>query len=61
MGRSASLDEVEKRKVLTLPGFELLTLCRLACRQPLYQLHYTVSRHFGKVQLFLVSVDPIQT
>jgi hypothetical protein len=35
MGRKAGLEDVEKRKFLTLPGLEL----RLLCSQSLYRLH----------------------
>jgi hypothetical protein len=35
----ASLDNMEKRKFLTLPGFELQPLGRPARSQSLYQLH----------------------
>jgi hypothetical protein len=34
----AGLDDVEKRKFLTLPGLELRPLCCPACRQSLYRL-----------------------
>jgi hypothetical protein len=34
----ASLDDVEKRKFLNLPGLELRPLSRPACSQPLYRL-----------------------
>jgi hypothetical protein len=34
------LDDVEKRKFLTLPGLELRPLCRPACSQSLYRLRY---------------------
>jgi hypothetical protein len=37
---SAGLDDVEKRKFLTLPGLELQQLCRPARIQSLYQLRY---------------------
>jgi hypothetical protein len=36
----AGLDDVEKRKFLTLPGLELRLLGRLARSQSLYQLRY---------------------
>jgi hypothetical protein len=36
----AGLDDLEKRKFLTLPGLELRTLGRLARSQSLYRLRY---------------------
>jgi hypothetical protein len=36
----AGLDDVEKRKFLTLPGFKLQPLGRPACSQSLYRLRY---------------------
>jgi hypothetical protein len=36
----AGLDDVEKRKYLTLPGLELRPLGRPACSQSLYRLRY---------------------
>jgi hypothetical protein len=43
VGLRASLDGVEKRRFLTLPGLELRPLCRPACSQSLYRLRYPVS------------------
>jgi hypothetical protein len=40
MGPRVRLDEVEKRKFLTLPGLELQTLGRAASSQPLNRLSY---------------------
>jgi hypothetical protein len=40
VGPRTGLDEVEKRKFLTLPGHELWPLSRPACSQSLYQLCY---------------------
>jgi hypothetical protein len=40
VGPRAGLDEVEKRKFFTLPGFELRTLGRPVRSQPLYRLRY---------------------
>jgi hypothetical protein len=40
VGPRAGLDDVEKRKFLTLPGLELRTLGRPARSQPLYRLGY---------------------
>jgi hypothetical protein len=37
------LDDVEKRKFLTLPGLELRTLCRTTRSQSLHRLRYPVS------------------
>jgi hypothetical protein len=36
----AGLEDVEKRKFLTLPGRELRLLCRPVCSQSLYRLRY---------------------
>jgi hypothetical protein len=41
----AGLDDLEKRKFLTLPGLELRSLGRPARSQSLYQLGYPGSRH----------------
>jgi hypothetical protein len=46
----AGLDDVEKRKILTLPGLELRSLGRPARNQSLYRPRYPDS---GKVKLFL--------
>jgi hypothetical protein len=40
----ASLDDVEKRKLLTLPGLELRPLGRPASSQSLYQLDQIVEK-----------------
>jgi hypothetical protein len=40
VGPRVSLDNVEKRKFLTLPGLELRPLGHLACSQLLYRLRY---------------------
>jgi hypothetical protein len=40
VGPRAGLDDVEKRKFLTLPGLELLTRGRPARSQSLYRLRY---------------------
>jgi hypothetical protein len=42
---SAGLDDVEKRKFLTLPGLELRPLCRPAPSQWLYRMRYPGSIH----------------
>jgi hypothetical protein len=57
VGPRAGLDDVEKRKFLTLPGLELRLLGRPARSQSLYRLSYPGSygpsmcllkyRHFG--------------
>jgi hypothetical protein len=39
VGPRTGLDDVEKRKFLTLPGLELLPLSRLPHSQSLYRLH----------------------
>jgi hypothetical protein len=39
----AGLDDLGKRKFLTLPGLELQTLGRPACSQSLYRLYYPSS------------------
>jgi hypothetical protein len=40
VGPRTSLDAMEERKFLTLPGLELQPLCRPARSQSLYRLHY---------------------
>jgi hypothetical protein len=40
VGPRTGLDEVEKRKLLTLPGLEHRSLCCPACSQSLYRLSY---------------------
>ena len=40
MGPRAGLDDVEKRKFLTLPGLELWPLGGPARSESLYRLHY---------------------
>jgi hypothetical protein len=52
VGPRTGLDNVEKRKLLTLPGFELRTLRRPASSQSLYRLRYPGS---------LVSLSPFGT
>jgi hypothetical protein len=39
----AGLDDLKKRKFLTLPGLELRSICRPARRQSLYRLSYSGS------------------
>jgi hypothetical protein len=43
----AGLDDVKKRKFLTLPGLELLTLSRPARSQSLFRLRYPGSTSDG--------------
>jgi hypothetical protein len=40
LARRLRLDDVEKRKFLTLPGLELRNIGRPACSQSLYRLRY---------------------
>jgi hypothetical protein len=47
VGPRAGLDDVEKKKFLTLPGFELRPLGRTARSQSLYRLSYPGSRMLG--------------
>jgi hypothetical protein len=53
VGPRAGLDDVEKRKFLTLPGLELQPLGRQARSQSLYRLHYpgslTIGSHANKL------------
>jgi hypothetical protein len=44
VGARAGMDDVEKRKFLTLPGLELRPLSRPARSQTLYRLRYPGSR-----------------
>jgi hypothetical protein len=47
------LDDVEKRKFLTLPGLELRLLGRPARNQSLYRLGYPGSRNlYGNLQIY---------
>jgi hypothetical protein len=46
MGHRTGLDDVEKKKLLTLPVLELWSLCRPVRSQSLYQLNYPGS-HIG--------------
>jgi hypothetical protein len=43
MGPRTGLDNAEKRKFLTLPGLELLSLGSVACSHSLYRLYYSGS------------------
>jgi hypothetical protein len=63
VGPRAGLDDMEKRKILTLPGLELRPLCHPACKQSQYQLRYPGSRvimvgmfyHYVKYRIMYVS------
>jgi hypothetical protein len=46
----ASLDGLEKRKFLTLPGLELPPLRRSARSQSLYRLRYSSSPHTDRLE-----------
>jgi hypothetical protein len=46
----AGLDDMEKRKFLTLPGLELRSLDRPSHSQSLYRLHWWKSKVMGKVR-----------
>jgi hypothetical protein len=52
----AGLDDIEKRKFLTLMGLELLTLSRLARSQSLYRLHYPGSLELVILQINIITV-----
>jgi hypothetical protein len=54
VGHTAGLDDVEKRKFLTLPGLELRPLGRPARSQSLYRLRYvkTLRVYFSRVRTF---------
>jgi hypothetical protein len=45
MGPTVGLDDVDKRKFLTLPGLELRPLGRPVRSQSLYRLRYSVHSH----------------
>jgi hypothetical protein len=49
VGPRASLDEVEKRKLLTVPGLELRPLDRPARSQSLYRLDYSMYFSYGEI------------
>jgi hypothetical protein len=53
----AGLDDVEKRKFLTLPGLEL-RICRPACSQSLYRLSYAGSSQTSGFQ-FNLTTEPL--
>jgi hypothetical protein len=58
VGLRAGLDDVEKRKFLTLPGLELRPLVRPARSQSLYRLRYPgfrliYNRHQNSFKSFL--------
>jgi hypothetical protein len=50
------LDDVEKRKFLTLPALELQPLCRPARRQSLYRLRYDGHSMIAKIFLMEINV-----
>jgi hypothetical protein len=58
---SASLDDVEERKFLTLPGFELRPLGRPARSQSIYRLRLSGSQNSGvkHICLNIVTSRPI--
>jgi hypothetical protein len=47
MDPRAGIDDLEKRKCLTLPGLELRSLSRPARSQSLYRLRYPGSMHMS--------------
>jgi hypothetical protein len=53
VGPTASLDDVEKRKFLTLQGLELRPLGRPARSQSLYRPRYPASLALCEMQLFI--------
>jgi hypothetical protein len=55
VGHRACLDDVEKRKYLTLPGLELRHLGRPARSQSLYYLCKIV----GRVEVFRIEIRPL--
>jgi hypothetical protein len=56
----AGLDEVEKRKFLTLPGIELQNLGRPTRSQSLHRLRYPGSCYFSKIRLNIVTAQTRQ-
>jgi hypothetical protein len=56
VGPRTGLDNVEKRKFLTLPGLELRPLSRPARSQSLYRLRYPGSSHSGYLAKIFYSV-----
>jgi hypothetical protein len=57
---TAGLDDVEKRKLFTLPGFELRSFRRPARSQSLYRLHCPGSHsEYGFAKLLQLSLDAI--
>jgi hypothetical protein len=57
-GPQAGLDDMEKYKFSTLPRLKLQPLCRPACSQSLYQLHYSILYMYGKVYIPVVMLRP---
>jgi hypothetical protein len=58
---SDGLDDVEKRKFLTVPGLELRPLGRPARRQSVYQLCYLISdcmenKHYKYIIIIIITI-----
>jgi hypothetical protein len=51
------LDDMEKIKFLTIPGFELRPLGRVASSQSLYRLSYPGSYHEMITNIYIVSLS----
>jgi hypothetical protein len=51
VGLRAGLDDVEKRKSLTLPGIELRSLTRQARSKLIYRLRYPGSLYYDCIQI----------
>jgi hypothetical protein len=49
----AGLEDVEKRKFLTLPGLELRTLVRPSRSQSLYRLRYPGSQEVNSTEVYI--------
>jgi hypothetical protein len=59
VGLTAGLDDMEKRKFLTLPGLELRPFGRSACSQ--YDTHVTVSKTKGADRVMLLFLTAEET
>jgi hypothetical protein len=59
VGHRNGLDDVRKRKFLTLPGLELQPLALPALRQSLHRLCYPVSLRFPTKNLYAFLICPI--
>jgi hypothetical protein len=57
VGPKTGLDDLEKRKFLTLPGLELRPLGRPACSQLLYRLRYPGSQLNSKLAHISTNID----